>query len=41
MLYSCNELIRPDVILEMSWRNGLQDFTMVSLLMFSVHTIIR
>lgn len=29
MLYSCCDLIRPDVILEMSWRNGLNDFTMV------------
>ncbi|KAH8891850.1 clathrin heavy chain [Thozetella sp. PMI_491] len=28
MLYACNDLIRPDVVLEMSWRNGLQDFTM-------------
>jgi hypothetical protein len=29
MLYACYDLIRPDVILEMSWRNGLHDFTMV------------
>lgn len=28
MLYACYELIRPDVILELSWRNGLHDFTM-------------
>ncbi|KAF2405615.1 clathrin heavy chain [Trichodelitschia bisporula] len=28
MLYSCYDLIRPDVVLEVSWRNGLQDFTM-------------
>lgn len=28
MLYACNDLIRPDVILELSWRNGLNDFTM-------------
>ncbi len=28
MLYACNDLIRPDVVLEMSWRNGLNDFTM-------------
>ncbi len=28
MLYACNELIRPDVVLEMSWRHGLHDFTM-------------
>ena len=30
MLYACYDLIRPDVILEVSWRNGLHDFTMVS-----------
>ena len=28
MLYACYDLIRPDVVLEMSWRNGLTDFTM-------------
>ncbi len=28
MLYSCNDLIRPDVVLELSWRHGLNDFTM-------------
>ena len=28
MLYACYDLIRPDVILELSWRNGLNDFTM-------------
>lgn len=28
MLYACYELIRPDLILELSWRNGLNDFTM-------------
>ncbi|KAF2671232.1 clathrin heavy chain [Microthyrium microscopicum] len=28
MLYSCYELLRPDVVLEMAWRNGLHDFTM-------------
>ena len=29
MLYACYDLLRPDVILELSWRNGLNDFTMV------------
>jgi clathrin heavy chain len=29
MLYACFDLIKPDVILELSWRNGLNDFTMV------------
>lgn len=28
MLYACYDLIRADVILEISWRNGLHDFTM-------------
>ena len=28
MLYACYELIRPDLVLELSWRNGLHDFTM-------------
>ncbi|EOO02633.1 putative clathrin heavy chain protein [Phaeoacremonium minimum UCRPA7] len=28
MLYACYDLIRPDLVLEMSWRHGLNDFTM-------------
>ncbi|KAI1336912.1 clathrin heavy chain [Xylariaceae sp. FL0016] len=28
MLYACYDLVRPDLILELSWRNGLNDFTM-------------
>ncbi len=28
MLYACEELIRPDLVLELSWRHGLNDFTM-------------
>jgi clathrin heavy chain len=28
MLYACYDLIRPDIILELSWRHGLHDFTM-------------
>ncbi|KAF4503828.1 hypothetical protein G6O67_008769 [Ophiocordyceps sinensis] len=28
MLYACNDLIRPDLVLELSWRHGLTDFTM-------------
>jgi len=27
-LYTCYELIRPDVVLELAWRNGLMDFAM-------------
>lgn len=28
MLYACYDLVRPDLVLELSWRHGLQDFTM-------------
>lgn len=28
MLYACYDLIRPDIVLELSWRHGLNDFTM-------------
>lgn len=28
MLYACNDLIRPDLVLELAWRNGLTDFAM-------------
>jgi clathrin heavy chain len=28
MLYACYDLIRPDLVLELSWRHGMQDFTM-------------
>ncbi|KAF4583252.1 clathrin heavy chain [Ophiocordyceps camponoti-floridani] len=28
MLYACNDLVRPDLVLELSWRNGLMDFSM-------------
>lgn len=28
MLYACYDLIRPDVVLEISWRHGLNDFSM-------------
>ncbi|KAF2142154.1 uncharacterized protein K452DRAFT_318450 [Aplosporella prunicola CBS 121167] len=34
MLYACYDLIRPDVILEISWRNGLNDFTMPYMINF-------
>lgn len=34
MLYACYDLIRPDVILEVSWRNGLNDFTMPFMINF-------
>ncbi|PHH63349.1 hypothetical protein CDD81_6046 [Ophiocordyceps australis] len=28
MLYACNSLISPDLVLELSWRHGLHDFSM-------------
>lgn len=28
MLYACYDLIRPDLVLELSWRHGLMDFAM-------------
>ncbi|KAK0731049.1 hypothetical protein B0H67DRAFT_57958 [Lasiosphaeris hirsuta] len=34
MLYACYDLIRPDVVLELSWRNGLTDFTMPYMINF-------
>ncbi|KAF2684962.1 clathrin heavy chain [Lentithecium fluviatile CBS 122367] len=34
MLYACYDLIRPDVILEISWRHGLNDFTMPYMINF-------
>ena len=27
-LYTCYELLRPDVVLELAWMNGLTDFAM-------------
>ncbi|KAL1595981.1 Clathrin heavy chain [Paraconiothyrium brasiliense] len=38
MLYACYDLIRPDVILEISWRNNLNDFTMVGVLFRITYT---
>ena len=34
MLYACYDLIRPDVIMEVSWRHGLHDFTMPFMINF-------
>ena len=28
MLYMCYDLLEPDVVLELSWRNNLMDFAM-------------
>ncbi|KAI9281895.1 hypothetical protein BY458DRAFT_498367 [Sporodiniella umbellata] len=28
MLYTCNDLMRPDFVMELSWRHGLNDFAM-------------
>lgn len=34
MLYACYELIRLDVVMEISWRHGLNDFTMPFMINF-------
>ncbi|PGH15842.1 hypothetical protein AJ80_05373 [Polytolypa hystricis UAMH7299] len=34
MLYACYDLIRPDVVMEISWRKGLNDFTMPYMINF-------
>ncbi|KAI0135392.1 clathrin heavy chain [Daldinia grandis] len=34
MLYACYDLIRPDTVLELSWRHGLNDFTMPYMINF-------
>ena len=38
-LYACYDLLRADVVLEMSWRNGLQDFAMPYLIQVSSQTL--
>lgn len=40
MLYACYDLIRPDVILEISWRNNLNDFTMVCSSLYCFRTML-
>ncbi|EQL38694.1 clathrin heavy chain [Blastomyces dermatitidis ATCC 26199] len=42
MLYACYDLIRPDVVMEISWRHGLTDFSMpymINLLSQQVRTV--
>ncbi|KAK2770572.1 hypothetical protein FQN53_005429 [Emmonsiellopsis sp. PD_33] len=42
MLYACYDLIRPDVVMEISWRYGLNDFSMpymINLLSQQVRTV--
>ncbi|PGH15681.1 hypothetical protein AJ79_02275 [Helicocarpus griseus UAMH5409] len=42
MLYACYDLIRPDVVMEISWRYGLSDFSMpymINLLSQQVRTV--
>lgn len=34
MLYACYDLIRLDVVMELSWRHGLTDFTMPFMINF-------
>ena len=38
MLYTCYELIRPDVALELAWRNGYYDFFMPYIIQYMRHT---
>lgn len=37
-LYKCYDLLRPDVVMEISWRNGLQDFAMPYLIQVARQT---
>jgi len=36
-LYTCYSLIRPDLVLEMAWRNGLTDFAMPYMIQYMSH----
>lgn len=38
MLYTCYELIRPDVALELAWRNGYYDFFMPYIIQYMRHS---
>ena len=37
-LYKCYDLLRPDVVMEVAWRNGLQDFAMPYLIQVARQT---
>jgi len=34
MLYTCYELVKPDVVLEVAWRQGLQEYVMPYFIQF-------
>jgi len=36
-LYTCYDLIRPDVVLELAWRNGYTDFAMPFIIQYTRH----
>ena len=36
-LYTCYELVRPDVVLELAWRNGFTDFAMPYIIQYFRH----
>jgi clathrin heavy chain len=36
-LYSCYDLIRPDVVMELAWRNGMTDFAMPYMIQYMRH----
>lgn len=37
-LYSCYDLVRPDVAVELAWRNGYTDFAMPYIIQYMRHT---
>lgn len=39
-LYTCYDLMRPDVVLEQSWRNGIQDFAMPYFIQVPLHLML-
>ncbi|KAJ3319704.1 hypothetical protein HDV06_006120 [Boothiomyces sp. JEL0866] len=40
-LYACYDLLRPDVVMEVAWRNGLQDFAMPYLIQVARETFTK
>ncbi len=36
-LYTCYELIRPDIVMELAWRNGYTDFSMPYMIQYMRH----
>jgi clathrin heavy chain len=38
-LYTCYDLLRPDIVMELAWRNGLNDFAMPYLIQVARQTL--